>query len=140
MRSSKWGFAIVEMAHLLGLAALGGSILLVDLRLLGITLKRQPVRILARELSPLLFGSLGLMFVSGVLLIGAEPMKCYYHPAFRLKMLLLFLALGFYFTLHKRLVKDAGNTAPGWWTKTGAILSLLLWLAVGLAGRAIGFF
>ena len=53
MAASKWAFAIVEMVHLLGLASLGGKILMVDLRLLGLRLRRRPAAEVARELSPL---------------------------------------------------------------------------------------
>lgn len=136
MRDSKWGFAIVEIAHLLGLAVLGGVILIVDLSLLGIGFRRQSASNLACELSPLFLGSLVVMVISGVLLVSAEAMKCYYHPAFRLKMLLFALALTFSFTLHRRTIRQ--GTKP-LWSKAAAIVSLALWLGVGLAGRAIGF-
>ncbi len=62
-------------------------------------------------------------------------MKVYYHPAFRLKMLLLALAAIFSFTAHRRVAQSP----PSAWSKPVAVLSLMLWLSVGLAGRAIGF-
>src|ERR1700689_5664358 len=79
-RHSTWGFAIIETIHLLGLAALGGSILIVDLRLLGIGLRRQPISLVARELSPILWGSLGGMLAFGGLLVLTGPMKNYHVP------------------------------------------------------------
>ena len=48
MQNSKWGFALVETVHLLAIAALGGSVLLVDLRLLGVILKRESARVIGR--------------------------------------------------------------------------------------------
>ena len=57
MQHSTYGVAIVEMVHLLALAIFGGTILLVDLRLFGIGLKRQSASGLHRELSPLFWGS-----------------------------------------------------------------------------------
>ena len=139
MRDSKWGFAVVEMVHLLALACLGGTVLVVDLGILGIGLRRLPVSRVAHDLSRLFLGSLILTAVSGALLVAAEAMKCYYHPAFRLKMLLFVPAVAFYFTLHRRLARVPDGAAPPAWSKLGAALSLALWLAVGLAGRAIGF-
>jgi|ERR1700733_4854500 hypothetical protein len=139
LRHSTWGFAIIETVHLLGLAALGGVILIVDLRVLGIGLRRQPISRVARELSPVLWGSLGLMLISGVLLVLTGPMKYYHSPSFRIKMLLFLLAVTFYFTLHRNAVKPSADYAVSAWPKVAAVISLVLWLGVGLAGRAVGF-
>ena len=139
IRHSTWGVAIVEMIHLLALAALGGSVLIVDLRLLGIGLQRQPPSRLEKELAPIFLGSLAVILVSGVLILSTEPMKCYHSSAFRAKMLLLLVALLFHFTLHSKAVKSAPDRIQTIWTRSAAALSLALWLAVGLAGRAIGF-
>jgi hypothetical protein len=143
IRRSTWAFATIEIVHLLGLAILGGAILIVDLRLLGVGLRRQTVSRTARELLPLLLSGLGAMLISGALMLTAFPMKYYHSPAFRLKMVLLLLALCFYFTVHRHVVRpnsDAGETATSIWSKAVALVSLALWLGVGLAGRAIGFF
>lgn len=143
IRRSTWAFASIEIVHLLGLAVLGGAILIVDLRLLGVGLRRQSVARTARELLPLLLIGLAAMLVSGALMLTAFPMKYYHSPAFRLKMVLLALAVAFYFTLHLRVVRpnsDAAERAPSIWSKAAALASLALWLGVGLAGRAIGFF
>jgi hypothetical protein len=139
LRHSTWGFAIIETVHLLGLAALGGAILIVDLRLLGIGLRRQPISRVARELSPVLLGGLGVMLISGALLVLTGPMKYYHSPSFRLKMLLFFLAVTFYSTLHRRVISSNEDTAPSPYARVAAVVSLALWLGVGLAGRAIGF-
>jgi hypothetical protein len=139
LRHSTWGFAIIETVHLLGLAALGGVILIVDLRLLGVGLRRQPISRIARELSPILLGSLGVMLISGALLVMTGPLKYYHSPSFRLKMLFLVLAVAFYFTLHRSVVRSNADAAPSAWSRVAAVVSLVLWLGVGLSGRAIGF-
>jgi hypothetical protein len=138
MRDSTWGFALVEMAHLLALAGLGGTILIIDLRLLGFGVWRQPVSRIAKELTPLLWGSLAVMLVSGVLLLASGPVRYYHNPAFRIKMLLLTIAIGFYLTLHRRIIRSQAHDSTSFWTKAAAVVSLALWLGVGLAGRAIG--
>jgi hypothetical protein len=139
LRNSKWGFAAVEMVHLLALAVLGGTVLIVDLGILGVGLRGQASSRVARELSPLFLGSLTAMAVSGTLLVAAEAMKCYYHPAFRFKMLLFALAVLFHFTIHRNAVRTPDDAKPPIWSKLAAAVSLALWLGVGLAGRAIGF-
>lgn len=126
---------MVETAHLLALAMLGGTVLLVNLGLLGVKLKSRSVASFAKELWPLFTGSLVIMVVSGAALVSTEAMKCYYHPAFRLKMAILALAVVFSFTAHRRAIERS----PSRWSKPAAVASLTLWLGVGLAGRAIGF-
>src|ERR1035441_6238874 len=81
MRDSKWGFAGVEMVPLLALACLGGTVLVVDLGILGIGLRRLPASRVARDLSRLFLRSLILTAVSGALLVAAEAMKCHYSKA-----------------------------------------------------------
>ncbi len=128
MRESQWGFATVETMHLLALASLGGVILIVDLRML-----RNPAVSIAKELSPLFFGSLIVMLASGFTLVAGDPMRYYYNPAFQWKMLLLVIAL----TVHSLIQFQAARSA--FFLRAAAISSLALWTAVGLAGRAIGF-
>jgi hypothetical protein len=120
VRDSKWGFAVVEMVHLVALAGLRGAVLLADLGVLGVGLRRRD---LARQLSPVFAWSLIVMVISGALLIAAEPMKCYYHPAFRLKMVLLAIAVVFAFT-----VRPAG----------GGVEACCSFVAIALAQRRAG--
>jgi len=138
MQTSKWGFALVETLHLLALATLGGSVLILDLRLLGIVLRKESARIISRDLGRILLGSLLAMILSGVALLSEEALKCYYSPAFRWKMALLAAAVIFYFTLHRIALLRADQDKPNLWSRAAAVLSLSLWLGVGVAGRVIG--
>jgi hypothetical protein len=138
MQTSKWGFALVETVHLIALAVLGGAVLIVDLRLLGIVLRRESARVIGRDLSRLLLGSLILMILSGIAMLSEEALKCYYSPAFRWKMALLVAAVTFYFTLHRRALLHTDKGAPTLWSRAAGVVSLGLWLGVGVAGRAIG--
>lgn len=138
MQTSQWAFALVEMVHLLALAALGGSVLFLDLRLLGLTLRGESAAAISRDLGRILIISLIVMISSGIGLLSEEAMKCYYSPAFRWKMALLATATLFYFTVHRRATLRAGIGAANLVQRAIAIVSLLLWLGVGVAGRAIG--
>src|SRR5213593_202822 len=86
IRASRWLFPAIESFHLLGLAVIGGSVLIVNLRLLGFGIERQPVAELWRDTRPWLLGSLTIMLVSGLLLFTSEATKLYYHGAFWVKM------------------------------------------------------
>jgi hypothetical protein len=139
IRSSRWLFPVIESFHLLGLAFLGGTVLLVDLRLLGLTLRRQPAARIARDAQPWLTGGLLMMLPTGILLFLSESKKCYYSDAFWVKMTSLFLAILFTFTLHRKVAAADEKRVRGIWFKLVALVSLTLWFTVGAAGRWIGF-
>ncbi len=137
MQNSRWGFAAVEAVHLLALTLLGGSVLVLDLRLLGLILRRESPRVLNRDLSRVLLSSLAILVLTGVALVSEEALKCYYNAAFRWKMALLAAAVLFYFTLYRRVVLRLASAAT-LASRVTAVISLSLWLGVGVAGRAIG--
>jgi hypothetical protein len=140
MRDSTWGFAIVEIGHLLALAAFGGAVLLVDLRFFNLGLRTQPVSRVARELLPLTAGGVVAMFVSGFLMVANGPVRYYYNPAFRLKLVLFSVALIFHFTLQVASARSRPEREhSSAWQRAAAAVSLVLWLSVGVAGRAIGY-
>lgn len=139
IRNSKWLFPVIESVHLLGLALLGGAILLVDLRLLGLGLKRQPVAQLAKDAEPWLVGSVLVMLGTGVSLFLSESIKCYYSPAFWVKMTTLPVALLFTATVRRRVALADESEARPILSKLVALVSLSLWFTVAAAGRWIGF-
>jgi hypothetical protein len=139
MRSSPWLFPIIASVHLLGLALLGGAVLVVDLRLLGLGLSRQPVADLARDAEPWLLASLALMFPTGILLFMCFATKYYYLTAFWMKLASLALVLAFTFSVRRRVtLAREGDIGPTW-RKLSALVSLGLWATVALGGRVIGF-
>ena len=82
IRESLWLFPMIQCGHLLGLALLGGTVLVVDLRLLGLGLRGEPVAELAGKLQPWMVGALGVTVGTGVLMFLSEALKCYYSPPF----------------------------------------------------------
>ena len=135
IRNSSWLFPVIESFHLLGLAVIGGAILVVDLRLFGFGLRRQPVAELARDAQRWLIGSLIVMLITGTLLFTSEAIKCYYHVAFWVKMTSLFLAIVFTFTVRRKATMSDETR----WSKLVALISIALWSGVGIGGRWIGF-
>ena len=138
LSSSTWAFAVIEIVHLLALAIFGGTVLLLNLRFFGIGFSTQPAREVAQGLLPLVSGSILVLAVTGILMVASGPMRYYYNVAFRAKMLLFVVAAAVQFTLQLSVVtSDVAATSR--WRKAIAAASLLLWLSVGLAGRAIGY-
>jgi len=139
IRNSQWLFPVIEAVHLLGLALMGGIVLLVDMRLMGLGVRRKPVAALARELEPWLIGTLIVMLTTGLLLYTSEPTKLYYNGAFWMKMASLFLAIVFTFTVQRKVtIGDEARMSPIW-SKVVAVVSVVLWSGVGIGGRWIGF-
>jgi hypothetical protein len=136
---SSWAFAVIESVHLLALAVIGGAVLMLDLRLLGLGLRDQPIERIARDAQPWLTGSLIVMLVTGVLLFSSEPIKCYNSMPFRLKMSALVLAMSFAFTVRRSVALAGDGQVAAIWLKVVAVVSLALWFGVGASGRWIGF-
>jgi len=137
IRASTWQFAILEMVHLVGLTILLGTLMVLDLRLFGLGMRRQKLPDLARDLNAWIWTGLLIVLSSGVLLFFGEPMKLYGNASFHVKMLLLFLGIVLQFSLF-RSVTSSDHPSSGLDKLVGS-LSLALWFGVGLAGRGIGF-
>ncbi len=140
IRDSLWLFPVIETVHLLALAAIGGAVLLVDLRLLGQGLRRLTVAEVAEQAHPWFLGSLVVIVGTGILLFLSEAMKCYENPAFWSKMAFLSAAVAFALTLRHPRALAAMGPHPGARSRLLAVVSLVLWSGVGLGGRFIGFY
>jgi hypothetical protein len=138
VRDSLWLFPAIEAVHLLGLSLLGGSLLIVDLRMLGVGLRRQTIADLAALARPWLLVSIGVMVMTGVPLFLSEAVKCYYNPSFWVKITTLPVALAYTFGVRQRIAcRGALDTSVK--SRLVALGSLGLWFTVAAAGRWIGF-
>jgi hypothetical protein len=139
IRSSLWLFPAIECVHLIGLVVLGGAVLLVDLRLLGLGLRDQPLPVVQATGHRLLLGGITLMVLTGVPLFLSEAIKCYYSQAFWLKITTLVPAIVFAVTIRRRVASAPdGHRSRATLALTG-VASLALWFTVAAAGRWIGF-
>ncbi len=137
-------FDLIESAHVLGIALVAGTISIVDLRLLGLVLKKDEVSDVVAQVLPLTWAGFAVMAASGVLLFWSEAAKMYFNPAFRLKLVLLALAglnpLVFHSTIYRGVAAwDSAESTPAR-SKAAAVLSLTLWCGIIVAGRAIAYF
>src|SRR5262249_55699675 len=137
IRSKTWVFPVIETIHILALTVLLAGIIVIDLRLMGLMMRRMTVSGLAKELKPYINWSVAIILVTGAMLYSSEALKCFDNPAFWFKMGFLFPALIFQYTWYRSVTKaDQATPGKGW---TVAILSLVLWFGVGWGGRGIGF-
>ncbi len=139
IRNSTWMFPVLEAFHLIALGFVAGSILLVDLRLIGVGLTHQPVALLERNVRPILIAGLIVMASSGIPLFMSEAIKCYYSFAFWVKMTCLLLAIVFAFTIRNNTIRNPMTGAQPSSTLYVGAVSLALWFGVAWGGRWIGF-
>lgn len=133
-------YPALETFHLFGLTLLLGTMVILSLRLMGAILKKQPVSELAGELLPYQTAGLVLMIITGSLMVVATAERCYSNTSFWVKMILLACALTYTFGYFRKLVRrDDASISPGS-AKLAAVIVLMLWFGVGMAGRSIGFF
>jgi len=134
----EWVFPVVESIHICGFTLLVGTVVILDLRLLGVFLRSQPVSRLARELAPWIWAGIVIQLTTGPYLFSADPHEYVQIAAFRNKMLFLLAALIFHFTVIRKATAPAEASMPLGWRKPAACVSLGLWLCVLLAGLWIG--
>lgn len=143
MRTSNWFFPVFDVIHTLGIVLVAGTIMFVDLRLLGMMLKSEPVAVVVRRIVPWTLRGFALMFVTGGLLFVSEPVKMYHSDAFRFKLLLLALAglnaLLFHATVYRSAPRWDPQAPAPFQAKLAGLLSLALWIAIIAAGRAIAY-
>ncbi len=137
VRTSVWLFPVIEAFHLVFLCALGGAVLLLDLRMLGTGIRRVGISDLAADTHPWLVAAVVGMFATGIPMFLSEALKCYYNPSFWVKMSTLPIALLFAFVVRRRVARQATEATAV--TRTVAAGSLALWFVVAAAGRWIGF-
>ena len=136
IKESLWLFPAIEAVHLLALALLGGALLMLDLRLLGVGLTLLPTSAVERGARPWLIAALMTMGASGVLIGISEALKLYDKQAFWVKMGALLAALIFTFAVK---LPQARRDVTGRRAQALGTVSIALWLTVALAGRWIGF-
>jgi hypothetical protein len=141
MRSSPALYPAVEISHIVGFVVLVGSILALDLRVLGLG-RAIPIQPMAQLVLPLSRAGFLLAISMGFLLFSADAAHVVKNPAFQAKLLLIAAALVNIVIAHAgpwRRVERWGGEAPRA-AKATALLSLVLWLGVVCAGRLIAYF
>jgi hypothetical protein len=138
IRHSKWGFASIEMVHLLALALLGGALLITALRVFGLLFQPQRAGDILRDLWWILVGSVAASIVSGVLLFADGPLRYYANVAFRWKLLLIGAAMLSGIITHLIGRRGESQARMPWTMKVTASLACTFFLGAAVAGRVIG--
>jgi len=141
MRNSPALYPAVEILHIIGFVVLVGSILALDLRMLGLG-RAIAIQPMAQLLLPLSRVGFVLAICMGFLLFSADASHVVKNPAFQAKALLITAALLNVVIAHAgpwRHIESWRDEAPGA-AKATALVSLVLWLGAICAGRLIAYF
>jgi hypothetical protein len=138
-----WAYPLIESVHVLALCLFLGTAIMLDLRLLGATLRSVRVSEVAQRLLPWTFVGFVLMVASGVLLVYGIPVRTYHSLFFRAKVVMLILAglnaWVFHNTIYRRVAEWDLDPVPPKRAKAAAIFSLVLWAWIIIAGRMIAY-
>jgi hypothetical protein len=139
LRNSRVLFPIVEIIHLIGLALFAGPLFLINMALLGLAMRRQPVAEFARALLPWTRAGIALLLVTGPMMFAAQATKWYGNPVFWFKMALLAVAIVFQWSVHRRVTSEASafGLRPA---KFIGSVSLLLWISTALSAKIMESF
>ena len=141
IREGGMPYPVIGGIHLLSIAWFGGMLLATDLRLLGCAMRRRRVSDVMEQVRPWKWVGFVVVTATGLLLTWAEPMRLYKSPSFWIKMG-IFALVGVHAAVFRKGVYgnpaklDAGVTRQA---KVAAVVSLVLWAGLVVAGRMIAF-
>ena len=143
IKHSAWQFPVIESIHSLGLSVMVWPVAMLDLRLLGVAMRRQPVSQVASQFLPWVWTGFVLMILTGGLLFASEAVKCYNSPFFRIKLVLVGVAGLNALVFHKTVFRDVEtwdkNAPTPWRAKLAGACSLVVWIGVVAMGRALAY-
>ena len=140
---TNWVVPTVQTIHILAIAVVSSSALMIDLRLIGVFWADRPLKDVSARFLPLVWWPLLILLATGLIMIISEPTRSLKNPAFQLKMMLLIAALivtGIFQFLQRRNASFGDLAGPRAAAVTVAVVSMLLWSAIIFAGRWIAYY
>lgn len=143
IKTSSWQFPVIESVHSLGIAVMLWPAAILDMRLLGVVMRRRRVSSVAMQFLPWVWTGFTTMVLTGALLFAAEAVKSWNSPFFRVKVVLIGVAGLNALVFHKTVfgnVKDwdESDRCPAR-ARIAAACSLVVWIGVVAMGRALAY-
>jgi hypothetical protein len=143
IREGDWLFPFIESVHVIAICATIGSIFIIDLRLLNMASRDRPLINLARSVLPLTWIAFVIAATTGFLLFISNATRYLANGYFDTKLALMAMAganmLVFHFLGGRDLAKWVADAPPPGAGRIAGALSIVLWVAVVICGRMIGF-
>jgi hypothetical protein len=137
-----WVVPVAQSVHILAVTVIVGSAFMIDLRILNLAGRSQNLAAVAARFTPWLWAGLGVALATGGVMVIAEPVRTLVNPAFWGKMGLLLISLASTFLFQLSLQRQAGlweTTSRSALAKSLALVSLVIWCAIVVLGRAIAY-
>jgi hypothetical protein len=136
LNNNEWSFPMLEVIHIVGFAIAISTIFMVDLRLIGIGMKKTLASRLSKDLAPWTLGGLGAVLMSGPLIFSSDPNLYLNNSSFQFKMAALLLAILFQYTIHRQVALSDPKPALG---LAVGLVSVILWVSIVASGLFIAF-
>lgn len=134
INGTAWTAAAIEIIHYFSMFILVGSMVIVDLRVLGLVARRQEAAELAGRLFPWIWISLALNFLSGFLMFAGSAIAYYRNDVFYDKIAIIVLAIAVNIFVQQKVRKWDQLPAIPQWAKWIAVVSICLWIGAIVAG------
>ena len=142
LRDALWVIPTVQSIHIIAIAVLIGSALIVDLRKLGLMASDQSASLVISRYIPRMWGAMSVLLLTGLMMIVAEPERTITNTIFIYKMLLVGTAFIFTMIFSRPFLDPEftlNDVAWGRFVKPIAWLSLAIWVAIIFCGRWIAY-
>ena len=138
-----WTVPAIQSVHIVGIALVMGSVLMIDLRILGLAWTERTLQETTSRFGPWLTGSLWLLLATGLLMVVGEPVRELVTFSFWLKMALVAIgavvAVAFQRALRRHEQQWEGTLVHRPSIKALAVLTFLVWVGVIFLGRLIAY-
>jgi hypothetical protein len=136
LNNNEWAFPLAECLHIAAMALSIGTIALVDIRLLGIGMRRQTAAQLVADTELWTLAGLAIAITSGLVIFSSDPLPYLRNRPFLFKMIALPVGIAYNYTIHRKVA--CGNPSSFAGKLVGGI-SLALWCSMVAAGIFIAF-
>lgn len=138
-----WVIPTVQIVHILSIAVVISSAMIVEFRLLRGPTQRGSLSVTAARFFPWIWSAVGVLATSGAILISGEPARDLPNPVFQIKMALVTFVIVNTMILQRKIKQRAATgeqAIAGLSSKVIGLISLLAWIAIIFAGRWIAYF
>jgi hypothetical protein len=136
LNNNEWAFPLTECFHIAAMALSIGTIVLVDLRLLGVGMRRQTAAQLVADTELWTLTGLVVVIASGLMIFSSDPVAYLSSGPFLFKMAALLVAIVYNYTIHRIVARGSASPLAG---KLVGSVSLALWCSLVFAGIFIAF-
>jgi hypothetical protein len=136
LNNTEWAFPLAECFHIVGFGIAIGTVVLVDLRLMGLALKQQAASYLVKQTWMWTLFALVISIFAGIAIFLTDPIMYERNASFRFKLTALAVAILYNYTIHHKVAMSGSS---GVFAKLVGGVSIALWLSVVASGLFIAF-